>query len=223
MDIAIIFLGILCIPCILFTVISIISNKYKDVDNKKKLSGFEVAREILDENDLKDIYIVEVKGNLNDHYDYNSKVVRLSTDVFHGESLTAAVIAARVASYAVQDKENYTFMKFRGSLYQMIMFANYVSYIIFVVALCIKDSSVLSIANLVLSLVLFFHLITLPVEFDSCNRAVKYMNKYNHLTKKELEEANMLVKVSSYTFIMSMITCISNLVSEIVYNIQRRG
>lgn len=223
MNVAIIFLGILCVPCILFTIFNIVSNKYKNEDNKKKLSGFEVAREILDEHNLKDIYIVEVKESFNDHYDYNSKVVKLSSEVFHGETIYAAIIASRIASYAVQDKENYTFMKFRGSLYQMIMFANYVSYIIFVVALCIKDSSVLSIANLVLSLVLFFHLITLPVEFDACNRAVKYMNKYNHLTKKELEEANMLVKVSSYTFIMSMITCISNLVSEIVYNIQRRG
>lgn len=223
MDIAIIFLGILCIPCILFTVISIISNKYKDVDNKKKLSGFEVAREILDENDLKDIYIVEVKGNLNDHYDYNSKVVRLSTDVFHGESLTAAVIAARVASYAVQDKENYTFMKFRGSFNQMITFANYIAYILFVVGVCMKEVRILEIANLVLLLVFIFHIITLPVEFDACKRLVKYLDKYNQLTKKELEEADVLVKVSPYTFIMSIVTCISNLVREIMYNIQKRG
>lgn len=223
MDIAIIFLGILCIPCILFTIISIVSNKYKDVDNKKKLSGFEVAREILDKNGLEDIYIVEVKGSLNDHYDYNSKVVRLSTDVFHGESLTAAIVAARVASYAIQDKENYTFMKFRGSLNQMITFANYIAYILFIVGICMKDVGILEIANLVLLIVFMFHVITLPVEFDACNRLVKYLDKYSHLTKKELEEANILVKVTPYTFIMSIVTCISNLIREIIYNIQKRG
>ena len=223
MDIAIIFLGILCIPCILFTIISIVSNKYKGIDNKKKLSGFEVAREILDEHDLKDTYIVEVKGNLNDHYDYNSKVVRLSSDVFHGETITAAVVAARIASYAVQDKEDYTFMKFRGAVNQIVTFANYIAYILFVVAILMEDVGILEIANLVLLIVLVFHVITLPVEFDACKRAVKYLDKYNHLTKKEIEDADILVKVSPYTFIMSIITCISNLVSEIMYNIQRRG
>lgn len=223
MDIAIIFLSILCIPCILYTVISIVNNKYKGIDNKKKLSGFEVAREILDKNDLDDIYIVEVKGNLNDHYDYKSKVVRLSTDVFHGESLTAAVVAARIASYAVQDKENYTFMKFRGSLIQIITFANYIAYILFIVAVCIEDVEILKIANLVLIMVFVFHILTLPVEFDACKRLVKYLDKYNHLTKKELEEVNTLVLISPYTFIMSIVTCISNLVSEIMYNIQKRG
>lgn len=223
MDIAIIFLGILCIPCILFTIISIVTNKYKDIDNKKKLSGFEVAREILDKNGLEDIYIVEVKGNLNDHYDYNSKVVRLSTDVFHGESVTAAVVAARVASYAIQDKDNNTFMKFRGSFNQMITFANYIAYILFIVGICMKDEGILEIANLVLLIVFIFHVITLPVEFDACSRLVKYLDKYNHLTKKEIEEANILVKVSPYTFIMSIVTCISNLIREIIYNIQKRG
>ena len=124
MDIAIIFLCILLVPCILFTIINTVYNKYKDVDNKKKLSGFEVAREILDSHGLDKIYIVEVKSNLSDHYDSDHKVLRLSSDVFHGESLTAAAVAARVANYAVQDKEGYTLMKFRSFLNKIITFVH---------------------------------------------------------------------------------------------------
>ncbi len=223
MDIAIIFLCILFIPCILFTVISTVYNKYKDVDNKKKLSGFEVAREILDSHGLDNVYIVEIKTNLNDHYDYGHKVLRLSSDVFHGETLTAAAVAARIASYAVQDKEGNTYMRFRSSLNKLITFANYIAYILFIVGICLEDVSILEVANMAIILVLVFHVITLPVEFDAIKKAKKELDKNNILTKKELEETEKVFKVSPYTFIMSIITCISTLVSEIMYNIQRRG
>ena len=223
MDIAMIFLGILLIPCIIFTIINIVFSKYKDIDNNKKISGFEVAREILDKHGLDDVYIVEIKSNLNDHYDYSHKVLRLSSDVFHGESLTAAIVAARVASYAVQDKDGYSFMRFRSSISNVMTFANYIAYILFIVAICLKDMSILKIANLALIMVLVFHVVTLPVEFDAIKRTDKYLRKNDILSKKELEEASVLFKVSPYTFIMSIITCISTLVSELMYNIQRRG
>ena len=217
MDIAIIFL------CILFTIINTVYNKYKDVDNKKKLSGFEVAREILDSHGLDKIYIVEVKSNLSDHYDSDHKVLRLSSDVFHGESLTAAAVAARVANYAVQDKEGYTLMKFRSFLNKIITFVNYAAYILFIVGLALQDVSILEMTNYFILLVLAFHLVTLPVEFDVCKRAKKDLDKNDILTKKEMEEVDNVFKVSPYTFIMSMITCVSTLVSEFMYNIQRRG
>lgn len=223
MDIAIIFLCILLLPCILFTVINTTYNKYKDVDNKKKLSGFEVAREILDSHGLDSVYIVEIKTNLNDHYDYGHKVLRLSSDVFHGETLTAAAVAARIASYAVQDKENYSFMRFRSVVNKLMTFANYIAYILFIVSLCLGDVSIMEIANLAIIMVFVFHIVTLPVEFDACKRAKKDLSKNDILTKKELEESENVFKVSPYTFIMSIITCISTLVSEIMYNIQRRG
>lgn len=223
MDIAIIFLCILLVPCILFTIINTVYNKYKDVDNKKKLSGFEVAREILDSHGLDKIYIVEVKSNLSDHYDSDHKVLRLSSDVFHGESLTAAVVAARVANYAVQDKEGYTLMKFRSFLNKIITFVNYAAYILFIVGLALQDVSILEMTNYFILIVLAFHLVTLPVEFDVCKRAKKDLDKNDILTKKEMEEVDNVFKVSPYTFIMSMITCVSTLVSEFMYNIQRRG
>lgn len=223
MDIAIIFLGILVIPCILFTIINTVYNKYKDVDNKKQLSGFEVAREILDSHGLEKVYIVEIKSNLSDHFDYDHKVLRLSSDVFHGETLTAAVVAARVASYAVQDKDGYSLMKFRSFLSKIITFVNYAAYILFVVGLAMQDVSIVEIANYFMLLVLAFHIVTLPVEYDACKRASKDLAKNDILTKKEIEESDKVFKVSPYTFIVSIITCISTLVSEFMYNIQRRG
>ena len=223
MDLAIIFLGILVIPCILFAVTSAIYNKYKDVNNTKKLSGFEIAREILDDHNLEDVYIVEVKGNLNDHYDYDQKVLRLSSDVFHGESVTSAVVAARIANYAIQDKDNYTFMKFRSSFNKVITFVNYIAYILFLVALCVKDIAVMKTANIAIVFVFIFHIVTLPVEYDVCRRTIKELKLFSILDSKDIKDADILFKISPYTFIVSIITCVSNLISEIMYNIQRRG
>lgn len=223
MDIATVYLCILLLPCILFVIVNTMYNKYKDVDNKKKLSGFEVAREILDNHGLDKVYIVEVKSNLNDHYDYDHKVLRLSSDVFHGETLTAAIVAARIASYAIQDKEGHSFMKFKYCLHKIVTFVNYASYILFVIGLVLQDVSIVKMSIYFLLMVIAFQLVTLPVEFDACKKSKVELNKNEILTKKELEETDGVFKVFVCTSIVTVITCISTLVSEFMYNIQRRG
>ena len=96
-------------------------SKYKKVNNKNGLTGFEVARKILDENGLKDIHIVEIQGNLTDHYDPTRKVVRLSSDIFNGSSIASTSVAAHECGHAIQDKDNYTFMRIRS---KMVPFVN---------------------------------------------------------------------------------------------------
>lgn len=76
-------------------------SKYKMVKNKNRMTGFEVARKILDENGLQDIHIVEIKGNLTDHYDPSRKVVRLSSDIFNGSSIASTSVAAHECGHAI--------------------------------------------------------------------------------------------------------------------------
>ena len=99
------FLGII-ITLIAQIFVSSSYSKYKKVRNKNGLTGFEVARKILDENGLQDIHIVEIKGNLTDHYDPSRKVVRLSTEIFNGSSIASTSVAAHECGHAIQDKEN---------------------------------------------------------------------------------------------------------------------
>ena len=86
-------------------------SKYKKIENKRKIAGFEVARKILDENGLKDVYVTEVKGNLTDHYDPTRKVIRLSSEIFHGTTIASASVAAHEVGHAIQDKEGYLFLR----------------------------------------------------------------------------------------------------------------
>lgn len=217
------FVLVLILPCLAYTIISLTYSKNKEKELKKKLSGFEIARSILDNNDLKDLYIVEVKGNLNDHYDYNQKVIRLSTDVYHGETVTSMAVAAKIASYAILDKRNNTYMKFKFTLNPIINFAVYIAYILFILGICLQDFSMVSLASGILGFVLIFHLVTLPVEFNGKKVASGELKKLDKITKEEISDTEAVLKVANYTFVMSILTCISNLFSEIVYNIKRRG
>ena len=114
MENIILFLLALILPVIASININMTYKKYKKVNNSKKLTGFDVARKILDENGLNNMYIVEVRGNLTDHYDPRQKVVRLSSEIFHGETIAAAAVAAHECGHAIQDKEGYTWMKIRS-------------------------------------------------------------------------------------------------------------
>ena len=107
-----IFISIL-ITTISQILISISYSKYKKVLNNKDLTGFDVARKILDSNGLSNIMILEVKGNLTDHYDPGRKVIKLSTDIYHGSSIASAAVAAHECGHAIQDKENYKPMRIR--------------------------------------------------------------------------------------------------------------
>ena len=129
----ILILLIILIPLIAQVKISNSYNRYKKEKNTCKLTGQEVARRILDENGLQDIHIVEIKGELTDHYDPTRKVVRLSTDIFHGDTVAAAAVAAHECGHAIQDKENYTFLRIRSAIYPVINVATSVSsYIILI-------------------------------------------------------------------------------------------
>ena len=147
MENIIIFICILLIPCCAYSVISYNYSKYKESSLKGKISGFEVARKILDDNDLKDMYIVEIKGNLNDHYDFNQKVIRLSTDVYHGENITSAVVASRVCEYAIQDKVDNKLFKIGATLNPIIKFDVYAAYILFIIGLCLQDFGIVIILH----------------------------------------------------------------------------
>ena len=120
----ILWLLILIIPIIAQINISASYSKYKETKNSSNLTGFEVARKILDENGLENIYVVETAGNLTDHYDPNRKVIKLSSDIFHGDTIAAASVAAHECGHAIQDKEGYTFMRIRSFIFPLVNFVS---------------------------------------------------------------------------------------------------
>jgi len=223
MEYYIVLLGILVIPLIAQLYVSATYKKNKTIELNKKISGFEVARAILDDNGLNSIYIVETKGTLSDHYDPKQKVVRLSTDIYHGESVAACAIAAHECGHALQDKEGYAYMKFRSFIFPVVRIATQVSYGIILVAIILEMLNLLLLGIGFVSLGLLFQLITLPVEFDASKRAKKLLNKLSITTEDENKKASSVLSAAAMTYVAGVLASALEILRLVmIYNNRRR-
>ncbi len=219
---AILFLLALIIPVIASININLSYSKYKKIKNSKSLSGFDVARKILDENGLNSMYIVEVKGNLTDHYDPKQKVVRLSSDIFHGDSIAAAAVAAHECGHAIQDKEGYTWMRIRSAIYPIVNFGTSMAYILLVISIFLQLMDLLLLGIAIILLGLIFQIITLPVEFNASSRALTLLKKYKLVTDEEHDGTKKVLTAAAMTYVASVLSALLDLIRLLnVYNDRR--
>lgn len=201
----ILILLIIIIPLLAQLKIQSSYNRYKRVENNKKKSGFEVAREILDKNVLEDIYIVEIKGELTDHYDPTKKVVRLSTDIFHGETIAAAAVAAHECGHAIQDKESYTFLKIRSAIYPVVNVATSISYYIILLGFLMQAFQLVYLGIALTCCGLLFQVVTLPVEFDASRRALEKLQDYKIVDNSEFAGAKEVLTAAALTYVAGVL------------------
>ena len=205
MDYYLVLFGILLIPLIAQLYVTSNYNKYKLMVLDKKISGFEVARKILDENGLESIYIVETKGTLSDHYDPSRKVVRLSHDIYHGESVASASIAAHECGHAIQDKEGYFYMRIRSFIFPIVRIATGVSYAIIFLGIIFELINLFILGIALVGAGLLFQLITLPVEFNASKRAKENLNKLHITTNAENIGSNNVLNAAAMTYVAGVL------------------
>lgn len=215
-------LGALAITGFASLYIRINYKKYKEVANKKKYSGLDTAREILDNNGLKDVLILEVQGELTDHYDPTKKVVSLSTDVYHGTSIASVAVAAHECGHAIQDKEGYSFLKIRHTLIPLVKFSSIAGYIAIMISLIAGILDLLWIGIALECVILFFQLITLPVEFNASNRALKQIEKLNIVDKEEKEGCKKMLTSAALTYVASVLSAVMQILRLILIANDRR-
>lgn len=192
-------------------------NKYRNIANKRGLCGQEVARKILDANGLDRVHIVEVRGSLSDHYDPKHKVVRLSTEVFHGESISALSVAAHECGHALQDKEDYFWLRFRTLFVPIVNIITYSAYILFFVSIFLQLIDLLPVAIVSVFVGLFFQLITLPVEFNASQRALSKLNELNLVDSTEEDGASQMLKSAAMTYVAAVLSSLLNLLRLLSY------
>lgn len=181
-------------------------SKYKKVKNNTGLTGFEVARKILDKNGLNDVHVVEIKGELTDHYDPKRKVVRLSQSVFNGNTIASVSVAAHECGHAVQDKENYTFMRIRASLVPAVNFSSKLGYLALALGFIFGLLDLAIFGIILLLVMLLFQLVTLPVEFDASRRAKIELGNLNILDEKEIPQSANMLRAAAFTYVASLVT-----------------
>ena len=201
----ILLLAILLLPMLAQLYIMSRYNKYKRVELTNKITGQEVARKILDDHGLKKVHIVEVKGKLSDHYDPTRKVIRLSHDVFHGETVAAAAIAAHEVGHAIQDHKGYFFMKVRSFIFPVVRIATTFSYIVILIGLLAEMADLLYVGAALVGAGLVFQLVTLPVEFDASKRAREDLDKLGITTKGEAKGSSKVLTAAALTYVAGVI------------------
>lgn len=183
----------------------------KRIRNEKMLSGQEVARKILDANGLEDIYVVQVTGELTDHYDPGRNVIRLSNHVFQDDSIASLAVAAHECGHAIQKKEGYLFYQIRSALVPVVNLVSYMGYFVIIISAFAGITTYLLVGMLMLLATLIFQFVTLPVEIDASKRGMKEIEKLNLAKKDEMPEVTNMLKAAAMTYVASLASTVLNL------------
>lgn len=198
--------------------ISLAYSKYKKILNNKDLSGYDVARKILDSNNLDNIMILETRGNLTDHYDPQRKVIKLSTDIYHGSSIAGAAVAAHECGHAIQDKTKYTPMRIRSTLVPFVNICTRIGYLAIVIGI-IFSYTLIEVGIVLLLSMLVFQLITLPVEFNASHRAIKELERLNLIDEEEKSSAKNMLIAAAFTYVASVLSTLLEILRyAIIFN-----
>ena len=203
--------------------IKITYSKYKQENNREKLTGYDAARTILDKNGLKDILILETEGELTDHYDPTKKVIKLSTDIYHGKTIAAVSVASHECGHAIQDKENYTFLRIRHKIVPFVNFSTKIGYLAVTIGLAAGIFGIAKIGIVLLLAMLFFQLVTLPVEFDASNRAKKQIDKLNLMAKDEQSGVKTMLFSAALTYVASVASTLFQILRLVLVVNNRRN
>ncbi|WP_276905977.1 zinc metallopeptidase [Peptoniphilus duerdenii] len=183
--------------------------KYSKIRNSRSLTGAEVARIILDRNGLSDVTIRRINGTLTDHYDPRDKSLSLSQNVYDGESIASAAVAAHEVGHAIQDKESYRPLVLRQTLAPAAQIGSNFAITLVILGMFVSEILInVGIAMFVVAVL--FTIITLPVEVDASRRA-KLQLADNIMTEQELDGARNVLSAAALTYLASMITAIGNL------------
>ena len=163
---------------------------------------------MLDSNGLTNVKIEEVKGELTDHYDPSSKVVRLSTDIYHGSTIASSSVAAHECGHAIQDKEGYFFLRLRANLVPIVNISSKLGYFAILIGLIFGFLNLAWIGIFLELAILLFQLITLPVEFNASKRANEFLNKEALIEKTEQEGSKSMLNAAAMTYVASVISTI---------------
>ncbi len=223
---------VLVLPCILLSLwassnVNSTFKKYSKQFSSRGLTGAEAAQRVLNANGVRGVRIDRVSGNLTDHYDPRTNVIRLSDSVYNSTSTAAIGVACHEAGHAVQYAENYAPIKLRAAIIPLTNFGSKIAMplilagILFTYMGSFSDVLVyMGIAAFGLSLV--FQLVTLPVEFNASRRAMETIESASLLTEAEQRGAKKTLTAAALTYVAATAVALAQLLRLIAIFGNRR-
>ncbi len=201
----ILILFIIIVPLIAEIKVKMNYNTYSKQKNSLNMTGKEVARKILDNNGLNYVNILQTKGSLTDHYNPLTKKIFLSENTYGSKSIAAAAVAAHEVGHAIQDKESYSYLRFRNKMVPFVNFTSRAATILILISFIFNFMEMFDAGIVLLLVGLLFQLITLPVEFNASNRAKEQLKSCGLLEKNDISGTKSMLNAAAFTYVASFL------------------
>lgn len=223
---------ILVLPAVLFAMwasakVNSTYKKYENVYNSKGITGAQAARMVLDQNGLTDVKIERISGNLTDHFDPKSNVIRLSEGVYSSTSTASVGIACHEVGHAIQHAEGYTPIKIRAAIVPITNIGSKLAVPLIILGIILTGMSELFFNLVYVGIACFalsalFQLITLPTEFDASKRAIESIELNGILYDEEIVGTKKVLSAAALTYVAALAVALMQLLRLVLVFTKRR-
>lgn len=220
-------MGYYVIAGIMFIVGMYVSNRlkskfseYSQVPLSSGMTGRQVAEKMLHDNGIYDVKVISTPGQLTDHYNPGNKTVNLSESVYDSNSVAAAAVAAHECGHAVQHATAYSMLQFRSKMVPLVNISSRFSQILIIVGLGLlagrSNPTIMLVGIALFAITTLFTIITLPVEYDASNRALKWLENTDITYGREHDQAADALKWAARTYVVAAVSSIATLLYYIL-------
>ncbi|MGI6128773.1 MAG: zinc metallopeptidase [bacterium] len=208
--------AIVVLPAILFALYAQVKvqatfQRYLQVRAQSGLTGADVAQSLLRSQGVEGVRVEAIPGNLTDHYDPRNRTLRLSRQVFYGNSLAALGVAAHEAGHALQHATDYVPLSVRFSLVPMANIGSQLGLPLALFGFFLRSDFMLQFGIILFSLAVLFQLVTLPVEFNASSRALALLEGEGVLAREEIGGARAVLSAAALTYVAATLSAILQL------------
>ena len=200
-------------------------SRYSRIRNHSGMTGREAAEQVLHRAGIFDVRVEHVSGNLTDHYDPRSKVLRLSDATYGSASVAAVGVAAHECGHAIQHATGYAPLAFRSALVPVANFGSTIAWPLILIGLLFNSQSsvlFLNLGILAFSLAVLFQIVTLPVEFNASSRAIRMLSGNGMLYEDEVQATRKVLTAAALTYVAGAASAILQLLRIILISNSRR-
>ena len=185
--------------------------KYSTVYSSKGIRAADAARSILERNGLFNVGIERVSGNLTDHFDPRTNVIRLSESVYDSTSVAAIGVACHEAGHAMQYAEEYFPMKLRAAIIPLTNIGSQLSFPLVLIGLVFSFYPLAYAGIFLFGAVVLFQLVTLPVEYNASRRAMNALTESGTMSAEELGGSLSVLRAAAMTYLAALAVALANL------------
>ena len=196
-------------------------NKYSQVSNDTGLTGHDVARMILDRNGLTDVKIQRGQGQLTDHYDPRSRIIRLSPAVYSGTTVASMSIAAHEVGHAIQHAQGYMPLKLRSAIVPLANIGSRLSFVFIMMGILFQNSFV-NIGIIMFLMSVIFQVVTLPVEFNASSRALSELEQ-GVAPATKISQSKQVLQAAALTYVAATLVAIGELLRLLAITSNQRN